>query len=143
MLRNTLQRLSAHKAPGNDGITPGSLRAAGPDISESLLQLIMKMWLVGAEPIQFKGGLLCAIAKKSQSREVANMRGIMIIDVVGKLAHSLLRQRFLPRPSELENAAAVRGLPRLLNLVCHSLSQILSCKSTRLPAAFCRLVFRC
>ena len=94
-VENTLQRLSAHKAPGIDGISPGCLRTAGPDISESLLQLIMKMWLLGAEPIQFKGGLLCPIAKKSQSREVANMRGIMIIDVVGKLAHSLLRQRFL------------------------------------------------
>ena len=91
-----MQRLTAHKAPGIDGIAPGCLRAAGPQISEPILQLFMKMWLTGTEPLQFKGGLLHSISKKSNSREVANMRGIMLIDVIGKLAHSLLRARFLP-----------------------------------------------
>ena len=40
MLRTLCSACQQHKAPGIDGITPGSLRAAGPDISESLLQLI-------------------------------------------------------------------------------------------------------
>ena len=110
-VEHTLQRLTAHKAPGIDGIEPGCLRAAGPRISEMILQLFMKMWLTGTEPLQFKGGLLHSISKKNNSKEVANMRGIMLIDVVGKLAHSLLRARFLPALMRWKLPLQLGGFP--------------------------------
>ena len=110
-VESTLQRLAAQKAPGFDGITPGCLREAGPQISELILQLFMKMWLTGTEPIQFKGGLLHSISKKNNSREVANMRGIMLIDVLGKLAHSLLRARFLPTILQWKMPLQLGGFP--------------------------------
>lgn len=110
-VENTLQRLTAQKAPGIDGITPGCLRDAGPQISELVLQLFMKMWLTGTEPVQFKGGILHSISKKNNSREVSNMRGIMLIDVLGKLAHSLLRTRFLPALLKWKTPLQLGGFP--------------------------------
>jgi len=110
-VENALQRLTAQKAPGIDGITPGCLRDAGPQISEVVSQLFMKMWLTGTEPVQFKGGILLSISKKSNSREVSNMRGIMLIDVLGKLAHSLLHTRFLPALIKWKAPLQMGGFP--------------------------------
>ena len=116
IVEDKLQQLTMHKAPGIDGIAPDWLRLAGPNIAEPILQLFMKMWLTGCEPVQFKGGLLYCIAKKVGSREVENMRGIMVIDVLGKLAHSMLRQRFLPALMKWRLPMQLGGFPKCTTL---------------------------
>ena len=63
----------------------------------SSTKLLFKMWTASAEPPQFKGGFICSIAKKHGARTAAGiMRGIMLLDVLGKLHHGLLRRRLLP-----------------------------------------------
>eukprot|EP00435_Cladocopium_sp_Y103_P058246 s189_g20.t1 len=87
------QNLSVNRAPGMDGLSPTLLRAQ--EFAEPLFHPAFKVWMTGHEPLQFKGGLH-SISKKVMCHDVANMRGIMLIDVVGKISHSLLRQRFWP-----------------------------------------------
>eukprot|EP00435_Cladocopium_sp_Y103_P007934 s2283_g2.t1 len=111
-----IQQISANKAPGVDGIKPGVLRAEGSTISDETGQLILKMWLTGQEPVQFKGGLIHSISKKIHSTQVSNMRGIMLIDVIGKIAHALLRKRFLPSLMSWRHPLQLGGFPRCSTL---------------------------
>lgn len=133
-VEDKIQQLSINKAPGIDGIASEWLRDAGPDIAEPILQLFLKMWLTGSEPVQFKGGLLHCIAKKTGSRDVANMRGIMIIDILGKLAHSLLRQRFLSAVLRWRRPLQIGGFPR-----CTTLFATQFLKSFNAKARECKL----
>eukprot|EP00435_Cladocopium_sp_Y103_P033831 s1824_g8.t1 len=111
-VESRFQHLTVNRAPGLDGLSPTFLRAYGPDLAEDAFQLALKMWLTGHEPVQFKGGLLHSITKKVQSREVADMRGIMLIDVLGKIMHSLMRQRFLPTLLQWRHPLQLGGFPR-------------------------------
>eukprot|EP00435_Cladocopium_sp_Y103_P009387 s2455_g2.t1 len=85
-------KLKINKAAGIDSVRPDTVRRACAQSSDLLHQLFLKVWLLGSEPIQYKGGLLHAIAKKDGGHRIDQMRGIMLIDVVGKLLHALLRQ---------------------------------------------------
>eukprot|EP00435_Cladocopium_sp_Y103_P035345 s1432_g9.t1 len=110
-IERCIQRISANKAPGVDGIRPAVIRTEGPLLSDQLCHLIVKMWLTGHEPLQFKGGLLHSISKKVHSTQVEHMRGIMLIDVIGKVAHSLLRNRFLPILQQWKHPLQLGGFP--------------------------------
>eukprot|EP00435_Cladocopium_sp_Y103_P032318 s136_g8.t1 len=110
-IEGRFQSLTVNRAPGLDGLSPTFLRAFGPDLADDVFQLALKMWLTGHEPVQFKGGLLHSITKKVQSRQVADMRGIMLIDVIGKIMHSLMRQRFLPTLLRWRHPMQLGGFP--------------------------------
>ena len=111
-----LQRLTAHRAPGPDKLTPTFLRDHGPQIAEPLSQLAIKMWITGNEPLQFKGGFLHSIMKKSFCTKVEGMRGIMLMDVLGKVLHAILRQRFLPTLTQWRHPLQLGGFPRCTTL---------------------------
>eukprot|EP00435_Cladocopium_sp_Y103_P060951 s84_g22.t1 len=115
-VENRFQNLTVNRAPGIDGLSPTFLRANGPELAESVFQLALKMWITGHEPLQFKGGLLHSITKKVLSRDVANMRGIMLLDVLGKIMHSLMRQRFLPSLLQWRHPLQLGGFPRCSTL---------------------------
>lgn len=65
-------------------------------MSDEVTLLFMKMWLTGAEPLQFKGGLIHTIGKKVRSTRIADMRGIALLDGLGKLGHAVLRAQLMP-----------------------------------------------
>ena len=84
------------KAPGLDGTRAEQLQEMMIWHSDVFYQLLFKIWIVSAEPIQFKGGYICSIAKKQGTLTAKGMRGIMLLDVLGKLHHALLRRKLLP-----------------------------------------------
>ena len=84
------------KAPGLDGVQAEHLQELMIHHSDVFFQMLFKIWTTSAEPLQFKGGYICSIAKKQGSLTAAGMRGIMLLDVLGKLHHGLLRRRLLP-----------------------------------------------
>ncbi len=86
----------SHRAPGIDGITADVVKRATKTTSLPLFQLIFKTWVLGSEPLQFKGGLMHTIAKKQGGIQAHQMRGIMLLETTGKIFHSLVR-RFLLR----------------------------------------------
>ena len=98
-IENHCARLKIQKAPGLDQISPETLRQHGVDNAPALTQLLMKIWLTGAEPVQFKGGLIHTISKKQKSNRIADMRGIALLDGIAKLSHAMLRQQYIPHLS--------------------------------------------
>lgn len=94
-MEQVIMKQKARKAPGLDGVKSETLRKAACDDSMPFFQLILKAWTLGAEPIQFKGGLIHCIAKKSGSLEAHKMRGIMLLDSFAKTFHALVRQSLL------------------------------------------------
>ena len=95
--RFTIERLGnaikSNRAAGLDRIRPETVTRWVQDNARSCSVLMVKAWVLSAEPLQWKGGLLHSIGKKQSPNE---HRGIMLMDVLAKLWHSLLRQRFLP-----------------------------------------------
>lgn len=89
----------AGKAPGLDGIQAETLQRCMQEHSEVFFALLFKIWVLAAEPAQFKGGSICSIAKKhgsSANTDAAQMRGIMLLDSLAKLFHALIRKELLP-----------------------------------------------
>ena len=88
-------RAKPHKAPGIDGLSLDDFRHRLPELSGELHHLTMKSWITGAEPAQHKGGLLWTITKKAGATDIASCRGIMLLEVLGKLHHAVLRRRLI------------------------------------------------
>ena len=86
-------RQKSNRAPGLDGVTSETLKQSAKTDSLPFFQLFLKSWLLGAEPIQFKGGMIHCIAKKQGIvNDAAKMRGIMLLDSLGKIFHGLVRK---------------------------------------------------
>lgn len=83
------------KAPGLDGVMSETLKATTKQSSLPLYQLYFKSWVLGAEPVQFKGGMVHCLAKKGGSKEAHKMRGIMLLETAGKIFHGLARSQLL------------------------------------------------
>ena len=89
----------AGRAPGLDGIQAEVLQRCMNEHSDVFFALLFKIWLLAAEPAQFKGGSICSIAKKHggiAATSAASMRGIMLLDSLAKLFHALIRKQLLP-----------------------------------------------
>ena len=124
-VENRLQRLTPYRAPGIDGLSPQFLKQQGADAAEPIFQLALKMWLTGHEPVQFKGRRLFSISKKAFSRDVSHMRGIMLIDVIGKVMHAIMRQRFLPYVLRWRHPLQLGGFPKCTTLFAtHYLKEV-------------------
>eukprot|EP00435_Cladocopium_sp_Y103_P029154 s3346_g7.t1 len=111
-IEKLLAGLKPQKAPGIDEVLPSSLKQAAPMISADLTKLFVKMWSTGAEPLQFKGGLLHTIGKKKRSAEIKNMRGIALLDCVAKVSHAVLRSQFVPSLQAARTPLQLGGFQR-------------------------------
>ena len=84
------------KAPGIDQLSIDQVRSSLPWLSEHLLLMFLKSWMLAAEPLQYKGGILVSILKKPGNWTLANLRGIMLIESIGKIFHAMMRTSLLP-----------------------------------------------
>ena len=105
-------KIHVRRAAGIDGVAPHILQQACHHDSSWMHQLFFKMWVLGVEPLQGKGGLLHAIGKKEASHRIEAMRGIMLIDGIAKLAHAFLRGQFLPTLHKLRHPLQLGGFAR-------------------------------
>ncbi len=94
-MEQRILRQQIHKAPGLDRVPGQVLREAVRYDSSATYALMFKSWVLGSEPLQFKGGLLHMISKKAGGVRAQDMRGIMLLDGMGKAFHGLIRQRLL------------------------------------------------
>jgi len=109
-------RIKTNKAAGIDSVTPATVKGACQNWPSIVHQLMLKIWVLGAEPTQFKGGILHPIAKKEASQCIEGMRGIMLIDCLGKLVHSHLRRQFAPQLCALRHPLQLGGFARCSTL---------------------------
>ena len=84
------------RAPGLDAVPAEVLQSLIAFSSHAIFDLMFKAWVTAAEPLQCKGGAIHSIAKKAGGLTAANMRGIMLLDNIGKIYHALVRSRLLP-----------------------------------------------
>ena len=126
-------RIKTTRAPGLDSVAPPVLQQTCQQHSNLLHQFILKVWILGAEPLQGKGGLIHAIAKKQVSSRIEHMRGITLIDGLGKLVHSFLRGQFLPALEALRQPLQLGGFARrstlFATLYVRSITQIAASQS--------------
>jgi hypothetical protein len=62
-----------------------------PVIARFYYSLLLKIHMWCAEPLQFKGGVMCLIHKKGNLVEARNYRGILLLASIAKRIHSMMR----------------------------------------------------
>eukprot|EP00438_Fugacium_kawagutii_P006388 Skav214721 [mRNA] locus=scaffold2250:240981:245369:- [translate_table: standard] len=90
-LEGKFRKIRPHKASGPDGL-PGELfRSAPVEAAKAYYGLISKLAVFGADPLQWRGGIVKAIYKRGPTDMASSWRNILLSSVPGKAAHSLLR----------------------------------------------------
>ena len=87
----SLRTTTPNRATGLDLVPAGVHHVHAPLIARFYYSLLLKMHLWCAEPIQFKGGIMCMIHKKGSLTEAGNYRGILLLASIAKRIHSLTR----------------------------------------------------
>ena len=114
--RLTVERLChktiPKKAPGLDQVDPTTIHQHAPIVGRALFDLFLKAWVLGTEPITWKGGQLYPLWKgKGSKRDAATYRGIVLLSALGKRWHALLRSRLLPHVMEQKLPTQFGGFP--------------------------------
>ena len=89
-----LRQTQMRKATGLDGFTSDFYHAHATPLAEVFYPLIMKTFLWQEEPVSWKGGIMAVIPKgNAQATQANKFRGIMLMPVVAKQLHAILRKR--------------------------------------------------
>jgi hypothetical protein len=85
--------LKAGTAPGEDGVTPDMVVAAGQPMRRVLMGLFNKCWKVGSLPSRWGKARVRMLHKRDSKHECTNYRGISLLDVMSKLYEKVLDHR--------------------------------------------------
>jgi hypothetical protein len=90
-----LRARKPYKAPGNDRIPNGFLRAMGPKLAEAVAQLANACWALGHFPARFKEARTVVLRKpgKASYSDPGAWRPIALLNTIGKLIESLMAKR--------------------------------------------------
>ena len=94
-LEDVLRNNKHGKATGNDPLSSGLYHNHPAELAEHAFPLMVKMWIWGEEPLQFKGGPLALIPKRLQPTLAKHFRGILLLPTLAKGFHALLRKRII------------------------------------------------
>eukprot|EP00438_Fugacium_kawagutii_P011255 Skav219466 [mRNA] locus=scaffold596:35905:41300:- [translate_table: standard] len=86
-----IRKMKTGKAAGLDKVGPEILKKLAHTHSAQFHMLFAKCWMLCAEPIMWKGGLLHALPKQANSFEASSTRGVMLLTTIGKTFHGLVR----------------------------------------------------
>lgn len=128
-----IMRQAIGKSSGEDNLVAEVLKADVGTMAKLLRPLVQKVLRLGIQPSRWRGGVLHELWKGiGPMRVCASFRGIFLNDVLGKIYHSLLRQRLQTlfenfAPSSQCGSVSGRGAAvAILNV--RSLLQLLSAK---------------
>ena len=90
-----LKARKPYKAPGNDRIPNGFLRAMGPKLAEAVAQIANACWALGHFPARFKEARTVVLRKpgKPSYSDPGAWRPIALLNTIGKLIESLMARR--------------------------------------------------
>ena len=112
-LERALQRTSAHKVCGPDGLPGELLKYGNGCASKPLYQLLLKLSVRQDEAAVMKGGLQYFLWKGKGSQSICeHHRAILVSSVVAKSFHAVLRDRCLPAFESCAAPLQVGGLPK-------------------------------
>ena len=93
MVENAIRAAHRDRATGPDGLPAEIFKAIPGKAAKLLYPLALKLALRIEEPVSWKGGYLFPLYKgKGAMSECSNHRGILLMDVMGKLTRSGLRR---------------------------------------------------
>ncbi len=105
-------KVQANKAPGLDKISPKVVKDNAGTVAKALGDLFFKMWVLQAEPIMWKGGQLFPLWKGAGSwNDPTKYRGIVLLNVLSKRWHALLRKKILPYAEAQRLPSQFGGFP--------------------------------
>ena len=110
-VEHELRSLANNKAAGVDGIPGEALKVGAPHLAPLFHDLMLKTVLMTQEPVQNKGGLLVPIHKGGTVDDVRNFRGILLLNVGGKILHAWLRKRMLALLQPAKPPGQLGGFP--------------------------------
>ena len=88
---SSLRSTTPNRATGLDLVPSGIHHDHAPAIARFYYSLLLKIHMWCAEPLQFKGGVMCLIHKKGNLVEARNYRGILLLASIAKRIHSMMR----------------------------------------------------
>src|SRR5271156_6507117 len=88
-----LSSLKCGKAAGSSGIVAEMLKAGGQLVAEKLWKFFRRVWDEVEVPKDWESGIVLPLFKKGDRMDLDNYRGIMLMDVVGKVFSGILRDR--------------------------------------------------
>ena len=86
-----LRTTTPNRAAGLDPVPAGLHHDHAPVIAKLNCSVLLKIHLWCAEPLQFKGGIMCLIHKKGSIETASNYRGILLLGSFAKRIHSIMR----------------------------------------------------
>ena len=94
-VNSLLRARKPYKAPGNDCIPNGFLRAMGPKLKEAVARLANACWALGHFPTRFKEVRIVVLRKpgKSSYSDPGTWQPIVFLNIIGKLIKSLITKR--------------------------------------------------
>ena len=94
-LKNALGKMKNGKAGGSSGILPEMVKVACEDeeFLELLLALVHAVWEERRVPQEWADATLIPIPKKGNLSDCNNWRGIVLLDVVGKVVARVIQER--------------------------------------------------
>lgn len=99
-IRNSLNRLSNGKAPGEDDINGELLKYAPPILDKKLAQMINKLFQ-NHEDVNINNGLMITIPKPGKQKgPVKNLRPITLLTTIRKTLSTIVLQRIRPKVEE-------------------------------------------
>ena len=90
-----LRRNKTGRATGVDPFTFDLYHHHAAELALHSYPLLLKVWLWGEEPVQFKGGPMALLPKRPCPSTVQHFRGILLLPTVAKGFHALLRQKVI------------------------------------------------
>lgn len=94
-VENSLRSTRPGKAPGPDGLPSEWIHAGADSLAPWVFDLVLKMLLTSQEPVQWKGGVLHMLPKTPLPTSAAQYRGIMLLGVLVRRVHALLRPQVM------------------------------------------------
>lgn len=91
-LERKFRQIRPNKASGPDGLPGDLFRSAPVEAARAYHGLVTKVALFGADPLQWRGGIVKAIYKRGPTEKPSSWRNILLSSIPGKAAHSLLRE---------------------------------------------------
>ena len=91
-LESSFRATAPHKATGMDPVPSHVFHDCAPVLAKRFFSLLIKEYLWGEEPVQWKGGNMIMLYKKGDTIKVNNYRGIMLLASASKRLHALMRQ---------------------------------------------------
>ena len=136
-VEEVLRATALHRTPGPDGVPGDLLHHAAGCLAPLLHDFFVKETIWRMEAVQAKGGRMTPIYKRGPFLRAASYRGIMLLGVIPKSYHALLRTQTMRSIAEVHSPSQLGGFAsQQVSFGCQLVQGVAAlAKSTGLPSA--------